>query len=508
MTPFAGRGRGRMDLTGETASWYDSPVMTTIQQNGFDSLFNLTLPRIKPRPVPADYAAWQRVLLLVADFCVFALAAFGALAITGFRPQAFEQRPEVTMGLLFVVTTALLVYERIGLYRTPFSAIARDQIYASFAAGLLGAIPPSLVLFFVPVLAPMRLTVAIAVVLGAIGMALARFGIQALRDTVAPAPARRIAIVGKPERVDALPKDLSLTNRDSLLRLPTATFDEELDAVMADGDVTKIAWLQSAIDWSCDTLIITEALPSALTPALLRETERRDIKLAFAPLRLRPHACDYRVERDGAATLLYTRSLAVSTAQADFARRALDLALVIPSLIVFSPLLVALAVAIALDSGAPIFYRQTRVGQRGREFEILKFRTMRVDAEQNTGPVWAQAGESRVTRVGRFLRRTSLDELPQLINILRGEMSIVGPRPERPFYVERFRQQLPRYDERHLVRPGITGWAQICMPRTLEPTAVSQKLSYDLFYLENWSIFLDISIIFKTAFEFLFQRAS
>ncbi len=133
---------------------------------------------------------------------------------------------------------------------------------------------------------------------------------------------------------------------------------------------------------------------------------------------------------------------------------------------------------------------------------------MRVDAEAESGPTWAKQGESRVTRFGRWLRRTSIDELPQLLNVLRGEMSLIGPRPERPFYVEQFRARVPRYDERHLVRPGITGWAQVNMRRILDPSAATEKLAYDLFYLEHWSLFLDATILLKTAAEFLFHDAA
>ena len=166
------------------------------------------------------------------------------------------------------------------------------------------------------------------------------------------------------------------------------------------------------------------------------------------------------------------------------------------------------AIAIYLEDGRPLLYRQARVGVNGQIFEILKFRSMRVNAESQTGPVWARHGDGRVTKVGAILRRTSMDELPQLINVLRGEMSIVGPRPERPVFVEAFRTVLPRYDERHLVRPGITGWSQVHMKRVLGPSQVGEKLSYDLFYVENWGLFMDISVVFKTAVEFLFHRAA
>jgi lipopolysaccharide/colanic/teichoic acid biosynthesis glycosyltransferase len=184
-----------------------------------------------------------------------------------------------------------------------------------------------------------------------------------------------------------------------------------------------------------------------------------------------------------------------------------DVATVIPAIVVLALPMALIALAVYLDSDGPVFYRQTRVGKLGSEFDILKFRTMRPDAESQTGPIWARSGESRTTRIGRFLRRTSFDELPQVFNVLRGDMSIVGPRPERPFYVAQFRKMFRRYDERHLVRPGITGWAQINMRRMLDPSEIGEKLSYDLFYLEHWSPFMDVLIICKTAAEFLFQRA-
>jgi putative colanic acid biosynthesis UDP-glucose lipid carrier transferase len=133
---------------------------------------------------------------------------------------------------------------------------------------------------------------------------------------------------------------------------------------------------------------------------------------------------------------------------------------------------------------------------------------MKRDAERDVGAVWATEKDPRKTRVGAFLRRFSIDEMPQLLNVLRGDMSLVGPRPERPVFVDLFRKTLPRYDERHLIRPGITGWSQIHMQRVLEPTAAGEKLEYDLQYLENWSPFMDLSVLFQTLFEFVFHRAA
>ncbi len=180
-------------------------------------------------------------------------------------------------------------------------------------------------------------------------------------------------------------------------------------------------------------------------------------------------------------------------------KRALDLVLTVPALILLAPLLALVAAAVRLESPGPALYRQERTGRRGRPFFMLKFRSMRQDAERRTGPVWARKDDPRRTRLGGFLRRTSLDELPQLLNILRGEMSIVGPRPERPHFVAQFTRSVPRYADRHAVRPGLTGWAQVNGLRGNTP--VEDRTRYDLSYVENWSAWLDLRIIFRTGME-------
>ena len=167
-------------------------------------------------------------------------------------------------------------------------------------------------------------------------------------------------------------------------------------------------------------------------------------------------------------------------------------------LLLLSPVLAAAAVAIRLDSPGPIFYRQTRVGLRGRCFPILKFRSMRVDAESLSGPVWAAAGDARITRVGRWLRKLRVDELPQLLNVLQGRMSIIGPRPERPQFVAEFRRSIPYYELRHWVRPGITGWAQVSRDYGASLDDARDKLEFDLYYVKNRSVWLDLFILFQT----------
>jgi sugar transferase (PEP-CTERM system associated) len=163
------------------------------------------------------------------------------------------------------------------------------------------------------------------------------------------------------------------------------------------------------------------------------------------------------------------------------------------------PVMLLTALAIFLESGfkEPILYRQVRVGEKNQNFDVLKFRSMKPDAEKN-GAQWAQQNDNRITRVGRVIRKCRIDELPQIFNVLRGDMSFVGPRPERPEFVQGFNERIPYYRERHRVKPGITGWAQLCYPYGADENDTIQKLQYDLYYVKNYSLFLDFSIMFHT----------
>jgi len=180
-------------------------------------------------------------------------------------------------------------------------------------------------------------------------------------------------------------------------------------------------------------------------------------------------------------------------------KRAFDIVVSMALLIFSLPLLAATACLIKLDSQGPVLYRQDRVGVRGKVFSIFKFRSMRVDAERDGSPKWAAKADPRVTRVGAIIRKLRIDELPQILNVLRGDMSFVGPRPERPFFVADLTEAVPYYAERHWARPGITGWAQINYPYGASIEDARRKLSFDLYYVKNQSIFLDFLILLQTA---------
>ena len=182
----------------------------------------------------------------------------------------------------------------------------------------------------------------------------------------------------------------------------------------------------------------------------------------------------------------------------DMLKRALDLAAGTLGFTLSLPVMILVALAVRLDSKGPVIYRQLRVGRMGRRFDVLKFRSMRTDAERENGAQWASENDPRVTKVGRFLRKYRLDELPQFYNVIRGEMSFVGPRPERSEFVQELRKTIPYYDERHSVRPGITGWAQVQYSYGASVEDAFNKLEYDLFYLQNMSLTFDLAIIFRT----------
>jgi sugar transferase (PEP-CTERM system associated) len=189
-------------------------------------------------------------------------------------------------------------------------------------------------------------------------------------------------------------------------------------------------------------------------------------------------------------------------------KRLSDIFMAIFGLFLSLPLIIIISIFIKIDSLGPIFFKQERVGENGRNFILVKFRTMVADAEKETGPVWSQTVDPRVTKLGKILRRTGMDEIPQLFNVLRGDMSFVGPRPERPHFVTDLQQKIPFYTQRLAVRPGITGWAQVRYGYGATLEDAIEKLQYDLYYIKNMSIFLDLLIILSTVHKVIFAKVA
>ncbi len=268
----------------------------------------------------------------------------------------------------------------------------------------------------------------------------------------------------------------------------------EVSEIPLLGEISNVRAL--VLENRIDLVVLTvpfEQLP--LVKEVASELANLNVDLQFVPDLMALHTSRMRLKEIGGIPFISVREEALSGADR-IVKRVFDLAATGLGLIFLSPLLVVLAVLVKLSSPGPVFYRQARMGRDGIEFEMIKFRTMRTDAEQQSGPVWTTESDPRITSLGVFLRRFSLDEFPQLWNVLRGDMSLVGPRPERRVFVEKFSLNMPRYFERHRVQSGLTGWAQVHGLRG--NTSIEDRTLYDLYYMENWSLGLDIKILLMT----------
>lgn len=247
--------------------------------------------------------------------------------------------------------------------------------------------------------------------------------------------------------------------------------------------------------------MVVAALPSAAYNKygnLVRWCDAEGVRLRVIPDYSDIFTGHPRIEEFDGMPLLNIRYVALDEPLNRALKRILDLAVALTAILVTAPLMLIIAVGIKLTSPGPVFFRQTRVGFNGREFNILKFRTMRV-ANNSSDSTWTTPGDPRKVPFGGFLRKTSLDELPQFFNVLLGNMSVVGPRPERPHFVQQFKRDIPKYMIKHQVKPGITGWAQINGWRG--DTSIDKRIEFDIYYIENWDIFFDMKILLLTFFK-------
>jgi sugar transferase (PEP-CTERM system associated) len=320
----------------------------------------------------------------------------------------------------------------------------------------------------------------------------------------------RILLVGSGDAAQALAEELQ--RRNDLPITVVGTVPEEDASVPLAGRPKVLGTLDSIAD------VIAAARPDRIVIAL-RERRRQlpiDVLLHYrmrgmlieeASTLFQKLTGKIPVESINPSALIFTDGF-LQSAWRKVLGRIFGFLLAIAFLTLFGPLMLIIVLMIKLDSKGPALYRQQRVGMNGAIFDVLKFRSMRVDAEQVSGPVWATEEDPRVTRVGRYLRKLRLDELPQVINVLRGEMAFVGPRPERPHFVKQLKDQIPFYDLRHSLRPGITGWAQVSMHYGATVEDSRAKLEFDLFYIKNCSFSFDFLILFQTIKIVLFGRGA
>ena len=463
------------------------------------------LPHDDARQGVRSYSRTWVAGLVAADVTLFLLATYLAGHFVKYFWNGQLLVRHTAVPALLTATFAIFVFWQVGLYRRSFAMSVRDEFYHVVAALALASAPVLVIFSLWPGISTSRV-VAICAMLFAIALVGSARGIaHKVRDVMAFAHPRRIAVIGDQSRLEYAEDAMRSLPNARVFRLGVPNLDN-FGAVSPDA-VAIQPWFQHAVEWGIDTLVFTEILAPSLMPHVLAAAERHGMTIAFAPPRIRVHAYDLQLETVGKQALIVAKPLRCCTPRARLGKRLFDLTVSLVALLVFAPVMALVAAAIWLEDRQAVLYRQERVGRDGKTFNILKFRSMRTDAEKD-GARLATHGDARVTRVGKFIRRTSLDELPQLINVLRGEMSVVGPRPERPVFVSQFEKQYQRYAERHMVPPGITGWAQVYGKRVLGFDDIPEKLRGDLFYVENWSLFMDIAVCCKTAAEILFHKAA
>jgi exopolysaccharide biosynthesis polyprenyl glycosylphosphotransferase len=440
------------------------------------------------------YRGRSAVALMVHDLAMFIVAVAAA--------EALEFRTVAPLGLfqLFVEAPAIFVaiwmvlFAVIGLYRFSFAMTVRDEIYIIATALFVGIVPQLVLFTLIPTLSGSRLVLILSAILATIFVGGGRALLHANRNRAIAQRPRWVAIAADSGGASPIASGLELPPGSTIIAVPgTIASVADVDALVARCTALR-----------CAEVYLDAIPPPSLTTRLIERAREARLDVAIAPPALRDGGFRFAIERAGMQTVLRPRPLRVRTPYALLVKRAADMIVATAVLALAAPVMLLAALAIVIDTGRPVFYRQRRVGLDGITFDMFKFRSMIVDG---AGNAWATRGDPRVTRVGAFLRRYSIDELPQMINVLRGEMSVVGPRPEIPEYVERFEREVPRYADRHLVKPGITGWSQLYLDRLLTPDDVRDVLRLDLFYIEHWGIFMDLSIVAKTGAEFLFHRA-
>jgi Undecaprenyl-phosphate glucose phosphotransferase len=270
--------------------------------------------------------------------------------------------------------------------------------------------------------------------------------------------------------------------------------------------IAKIAILEDYLDKNhVDEVVI--ALPLAAYEKLgtiIATCEKHGVRVSIIPDYFRYIPAKPKVAEIDDIPLIYIRDVPLDTGLNKLIKRVFDIIIATVVMILIAPVFTLIAVGVKLSSPGPVLFKQKRVGLNRKHFDIYKFRSMRVSTDEVAATTWTTPDDQRRTGFGEFIRKTSMDELPQLFNVLKGDMSLVGPRPERPFFVEKFKEEIPKYMVKHQVKPGITGWAQVNGWRG--DTSIEERIKCDIYYVENWSLILDVKIIFMTAFNGLINK--
>lgn len=457
--------------------------------------------RIFRHYVPRSLAALGFVEMLFLLFAVDMAARLRFFEL-GLSSGSIENRLLEDLTFVLVTYVAMLA---VGLYQLECCRDARTTFVRLIVAWVFAFVGMSVIFYSFPDVSLWRSISFYALLIGFFGILVIRYLFSLLVDH--DALKRRILVLGAGRRAAKLGElersnpngDFTVVDyvrmRDNEMAIEGAIPRENIEHLSGLIDRDAISEVVLALDERRGALPVADLLEARLrgtritevSDFLERQTGRVDLET------LRP------------SIIIFSDDFRVGSRINLCLKRLFDIMAALLLLLFSFPILLVAAAAIKLSSPGPVFFRQTRVGQFGATFNVLKFRSMREDAEKDGKPRWADAQDSRVTPVGRMLRATRIDEIPQIFNVLAGQMSFVGPRPERPFFVENLTKEIPFYAERHSVKPGITGWAQLNYPYGASVEDARAKLEYDLYYVKNYSIFLDILILIQTVRVVIWQ---
>lgn len=458
----------------------------------------------------------EKIFLLVTDFLMINLAwlVYSYIRLkTGWFDLIIA--PEIFIPGLVIYFYWLLIFTFVGMYRTWFAASRFDEISTLFKASFFGIF----LLFFLifiddymhNVATATRILIFIYWALFLVFVGAGRLFIRSLqRNLLIKGIGRRCGlIIGFNERAREVLD--SVTNAKALgidieafVAVDEANVGKEYKNIRVEG---TIAHLNSLIEKykAKEIILALEKENHDVLVDIISKTEGKNINLKIVPDLYEILSGQARTSQIYGIPLIDIMPELMPEWEKKL-KRVFDILVSLLILVITSPILIITSIAIKLDSKGPVFFKQERMGQNGKVFNILKFRSMINDAEKYTGPVWSQKDDPRVTRVGKIVRKMRIDEIPQMYNVLKGEMSLVGPRPERPYFVEKLSQEIPYYKRRLKVRPGITGWAQVKHKYDESIEDVKVKLRYDLFYIENMSIRMDFKIMLRTILVVLFGK--
>lgn len=458
----------------------------------------------------------EKIFLLITDFITINLAW---IIYYYFRVEmgwfALIITPEFIIPMLVVYFYWLIVFTFVGMYRTWFALSRFDELSTLFKASFVGIFILFFLIFLddadrsVPESNRFLIFIYWGIFLSFVGVG--RLFVRSFQRKllINGIGRRKTLIIGFNEKSNEIHDELNYYRALGLDVVAYAAVEEsnigkkykEIEVVGHVKDLTSII-----DEYNINEIIIVlEKHENDLLVEIISKCEGKNVGLKIVP--------DLYEILSGQAKTMQIYGFPLIDIMPELMpewekklKRIIDIVFSLLILIISSPVILLTSIAIKIESKGPVFFKQERCGLNGKIFKMIKFRSMREDAEKLTGPVWSQKDDPRITKVGKFIRKVRIDELPQIINVLKGEMSLVGPRPERPYFVELLSKDIPYYKRRLKVRPGLTGWAQVKHKYDETVEDVKIKLRYDLFYIENMSLRMDFKILFRTVFVVLFGK--